>query len=72
VVRRPQQWVLIWLITVCIEFGDYSRLFKSIDTKMHFKNALLTAALSAYAAADFLVITDYPQALQTLSPEQVC
>jgi hypothetical protein len=43
-------------------------LFK---TKMHFKNTLLTAALSASAAADFIVITEYPRALQTLSPEQV-
>jgi hypothetical protein len=41
--------------------------------KMHVKNTILTAtaALSAGVAADFLVITDYPQALQTLSPEQV-
>ncbi|KAH3953983.1 hypothetical protein HBH70_114710 [Parastagonospora nodorum] len=37
---------------------------------MHFKNTLLIAALSAGAAADFIVITEYPQALQTLSPEQ--
>ncbi|KAF1914566.1 hypothetical protein BDU57DRAFT_540481 [Ampelomyces quisqualis] len=36
---------------------------------MHIKNATLTgaAALIAGAAADFLVITDYPQALQTQS-----
>lgn len=42
--------------------------------RMHVKNTLFTAAaaLSAGVAADFLVVTNYPQALQTLSPEQVC
>ncbi|KAH7406847.1 hypothetical protein DE146DRAFT_753394 [Phaeosphaeria sp. MPI-PUGE-AT-0046c] len=39
---------------------------------MHVKSTLFTAAaaLSAGAVADFLVVTNYPQALQTLSPEQ--
>jgi hypothetical protein len=40
---------------------------------MHVKNTIIAAAaaLSAGIAADFLVVTDYPQALETLSPEQV-
>jgi hypothetical protein len=39
---------------------------------MHFKNVAFAAAvLGAGAAADFIVITDYPKALETLSPQQV-
>lgn len=33
--------------------------------------ALTAAALSAQAAAEFIVLTDIPQALQTLNAEQV-
>jgi hypothetical protein len=35
------------------------------------KSLTAAAALSAGVAADFLVITEYPDALQTMSPEQV-
>jgi hypothetical protein len=40
---------------------------------MHVKKTIIAAAaaLGAGTTADFLVITDYPQALKTLSPEQV-
>jgi hypothetical protein len=39
---------------------------------MHIESTILAAAaLSAGVAADFLIITDYPQALQTLNPQQV-
>jgi hypothetical protein len=41
--------------------------------KMYISTKALTAAaaLSAGVAADFLVITEYPDVLQTMSPEQV-
>jgi hypothetical protein len=55
-------------------FNNLHSLFSNPQSlKMHLKNAALTAAavLSAGAAADFIVITDYPKALETLSPQQV-
>ena len=61
-------WVLSCLLSLHLLFVRLP-----ITSNMYMKPTLLTAAaaLSAGVAADFLVITDYPQALQTLSPAQV-
>jgi len=60
----------MYIRSICRRRWGHPRLLQ-YHIKMHFKNTLLTAALSAGAVADFIVITEYPQALQTLSPEQV-